>query len=150
VVAYALLRSSLKVAEGLSPVAAFGVLLLAVAVWRGGPFLAMALGVGGATYVGAIVVAGRHVDVAAPLVALLLLLCGELAAWSVDARVRIEADEQLAWRRGAAVGALALVGLAAATLVVALSAVQLGHGLAWTIAGAVAAVAAIGLVRRSA
>jgi hypothetical protein len=116
--------------------------------------LGAALGVAGATYVVAVVLAGHHVDATAPLVAVLLLLSGELTAWSLDGRVRITSDEKLAWRRGAAVGALALLGLAAATLVVVLSAVPPGHGVAWTAAGAMAAVAAVGtavaLSRRSA
>jgi hypothetical protein len=87
----------------------------------------------------------HRVDPTAPLVAVLLLLCGELAAWSVDERWRIEADGALVWRRGAAIVALALTGLTAATLVVALSAVPSSHGLALTAAGAVAAVGAAGI-----
>jgi hypothetical protein len=89
-----------------------------------------------------------RVDPTAPLVAMLLLLCGELAAWSVDERWRIEGDATLAWRRGAAVAALGLAGLTTATLVVALSAVPSSHGLTVTVAGAAAAVgaAAIGVV----
>jgi hypothetical protein len=62
--------------------------------------------------------------------------------------LRIVADVKLAWRRAAAVGALALLGLAAATLAVALSAVPPGHGLVWTAAGAAAAVAAVGIAVR--
>jgi hypothetical protein len=77
-------------------------------------------------------------------VALLLLLCAELAAWSLDERWRIPSDPQLPWRRGAAVAALALAGLVASTVVVALSAVPPDHGLAWTAVGAAAAVGAAG------
>ena len=73
--------------------------------------------------------------------AVLLLLCGELAAWSVDERLRDRApSHELTWRRGMAVAALALAGLAVATLVVALSAVPPSHGLGWTVLGAAAAV----------
>jgi len=53
-------------------------------------------------------------------------------------------DAGLGWRRGAALGILALSALAVAALVVALSAVPPNHGLAWTVAGAAAAVAAAG------
>ena len=88
--------------------------------------------------------AGEGVDGSAPLVAVLLLLAGELAAWSVDERWRIPAQGQLNWRRGAAVSALALGGLVLAALVVTLSAVQPNHGLGWTVLGAAAAVAAAG------
>ncbi len=85
-----------------------------------------------------------QVDATAPLVAVLLLLCGELSAWSLDERWEIRADEALAWRRGAALGILALAGLAVSALLVALSAVPSSHGLAWTVAGAAAAVGAAG------
>jgi hypothetical protein len=127
-----------------APGAALGTLLLVVALVYGGRGLGAALLIGGATYVGAVVAAGHRIDPTAPLVAVLLLLSGELAAWSLDERWRIRSDEQLAWRRGAALGVLALAGLAVAALVVALSAVPPSHGLAWTIAGAAAAVGAAG------
>ena len=84
-------------------------------------------------------------DPTAPLVAVLLLLSGELAAWSLDERWRIQADATLVWRRGAAVAALGLAGLTVATVVVALNAVPSSHGLAFTAAGAAAAVGAAGV-----
>jgi hypothetical protein len=125
-------------------VAGVGAALLVVALVYGGRGLGPALWLGAATYLGFLVHRGHRIDAAAPLVAVLLLLSGELTAWSVDERWPIRADVALAWRRGAALGALALAGLAAATLVVALSAVPASHGLAWTIVGAAAAVAAAG------
>jgi hypothetical protein len=85
------------------------------------------------------------VDPTAPLVAVLLLLCGELAEWSFDERWRISEDATLVWRRGAATAALALAGLTVAALVVALSAVPSSRGLALTVGGAAAAVAAAGI-----
>src|SRR6202008_3118654 len=48
-----------------------------------------------------------------PVVALLLLLCGELAAWSLDERPRILTSDLLEWRRGAALGGMALAGIVA-------------------------------------
>jgi hypothetical protein len=128
----------------LAPIAGVGLLLLLVALLFGGRGLGTALWLGGATYVASVVAAGDRIDPTAPLVALLLLLCGELAAWSLDERWRIPADAGLAWRRGAGVAGLALAGLVVSTLVVALSAVPANHGLAWTVAGAAAAVAAAG------
>ena len=132
----------------LAPGAALGTLVLAVAlVYRRG--LGVALFLGGATYVAFAVSEEPHrVEPTAPLVAVLLLLCGELAAWSVHERWRIQSDASLAWRRGATVAALGVAGLTAATLVVALSAVPSSHGLALTVAGAAAAVgaAAIGVM----
>ena len=127
-----------------APGAALGTVLLVAALVDGGRGLGLALWLGGATYVGAVVVAGHRIDATAPLVAVLLLLCGELSAWSLDERWRMRFDAGLGWRRGAAIGILALSALAVAALVVALSAVPPSHGLAWTVAGAAAAVAAAG------
>jgi hypothetical protein len=108
--------------------------------------LGTALWLGGATYVAFVVGAAHHrVEATAPLVAVLLLLSGELAAWSYEERWRIRADAWLPWRRGAAVAALALTSLIAATLIVALSAVPSSHGLTLTVAGAAAAVGAAGI-----
>jgi hypothetical protein len=118
--------------------------LLAVALARSGGMLGLALFLGGATYVGFLVAKHDHVDATAPLVAVLLLLCGELSVWSLDERWEIRADRELAWRRGTALGVLALAGLAVSALLVALSAVPSSHGLAWTVAGAAAAVGAAG------
>jgi hypothetical protein len=151
VIAVALGRAG-STAPALTPGAAFGTVLLVVALARGGTTLGPALWLGGATYVAFVVSTKHSVDAAAPLVAVLLLLCGELSAWSLDQRWRIRSDADLAWRRGAAVGTLALAGLAVSAFLVALSAVPTGHGLAWTAAGAAAAVGAAGtgiwLVRR--
>ena len=120
-------------------------MLLAVALVRSGGMLGLALFLGGATYVGFLVGQGHRVDATAPLVAVLLLLCGELSAWSLDERWKIRADGELAWRRGTALGVLALAGLAVSALLVALSSVPSSHGLAWTVAGAAAAVGAAGI-----
>jgi hypothetical protein len=143
VLADALVRGG-SVRPELAGGAGLGALLLVAALVRSGGMLGVALAVAGATYVGAVVAAGRHVDAAAPLVAVLLLLCAELSAWSLDERLPIRSEESLAWRRGAAVGALAVAGLAASALVVVVAVVPAGQGLAWTAAGAIAAVAAAG------
>jgi hypothetical protein len=126
------------------PSAALGAVLLGEALVLGGRDLAAALFLAGGTYVAAIAVAGSEIDATAPLVAMLLLLCGELSAWSLDERLEINAESQLARRRGTAIAVLALAGLAVAALVVALSAVPPNHGLAWTVLGAAAAVGAAG------
>jgi hypothetical protein len=118
--------------------------LLVVALLFGGRGFGAALFLAGGTYVATVAAAGGGTDASAPLVAVLLLLSGELTAWSVDERWLIGSEEQLAWRRGAAVTALALGGLAVAALVVALSVVQPNHGLGWTVLGAAAAVGAAG------
>jgi len=126
------------------PGAAVGAVLLVVALVYGGPGLGGALFLAGGTYVAAVASAGDRVDASAPLVAALLLLCGELSAWSYDERLAIRAEPQLAWRRSAAVAALAFAGLVVATLVVSLSAVGPNHGLGWTALGAAAALGAAG------
>jgi len=118
--------------------------LLVFALIRGGALLGLALWLAGAIYVAGIVAAGRAVDATAPVVAVLLLLCGELATWSLDERLRIRADDLLAWRRGVALVGLALAGLVASALILALEAVPAGHGLFWTALGAAAAVGAAG------
>jgi hypothetical protein len=126
------------------PSAVLGAVLLGVALVFGGEGLGAALFLAGGTYIAAVAAAGDQVDGSAPLVAALLLLCGELSAWSVDERLEIRAEPELAWRRGAAIAVLALAGLAVAALVVALSAVPPNHGLGWTVLGAAAAVGAAG------
>jgi hypothetical protein len=126
------------------PGAVLGTVLLLVALLFGGHGLGAALFVAGATYVAAVAAAGGRIDASAPLVAVLLLVCGELSAWSLDERWAIRFDGAVTLRRGVAVGILAIAGLAVAALVVALSAVPPSHGLAWTVAGAAAAVGAAG------
>jgi hypothetical protein len=126
------------------PGAALGAVLLVAALFFRGGGLGAALFLAGATYVAAVAAAGGGADASAPLVAVLLLLCGELAAWSIDERFEIRVEPEVAWRRGITVTALGLAGLAVATLVVALSAVPPSHGLGWTVLGAAAAVGAAG------
>jgi hypothetical protein len=126
------------------------VVALVVALVRSGGTLGLALFIGGATYVAFLAAEHDRVDATAPLVATLLLLCGELTAWSLDERWEIRADDGLARRRGAAIGILALAGLAVSALLAALSAVPSSHGLAWTVAGAAAAVGAAGIGVRGA
>ena len=87
---------------------------------------------------------GHGVDGTAPLVAVLLLLCGELTAWSLAERGRLRVSDSVQGNRALAVAALAIAGLLAAGLVVAMSGVQPGGGLIWTFLGVAAAVAAVG------
>jgi hypothetical protein len=143
VVADALVRAP-SPAVAFVPGAVLGLLVLVAALVFGGHGLGVALFLGGATYVTAVAAAGAGIDASAPLVAVLLLLCGELSAWSVDERLGIRPAPELAWRRGVGISLLGLAGLAVAALVVALSAVPSSHGLAWTVLGAAAALGAAG------
>jgi hypothetical protein len=141
-----------KPTTGLVAAAGAGVLLLFVALFFDGRALGLSLFLAGGAYVGFLVAYHPGIDPAAPLIAVLLLLTGELAAWSLDERWALRVDTKLVWRRIAALTILALGGLALAALAVGLSAAPAAHGLPWTILGAIAAVAvawtAITLVRR--
>jgi hypothetical protein len=153
VLAYVLERSA-KATPATAALGAAGALLLFVAVvrayaavipWTVG-FLAVAYGV-------ALVVRGRHLDEGAPLVAVGLLLCGELASWSIDERLAIPAERAVVRARALALGGLTFASLVVAALAVGLSAAPAGSGLAWTVLGAASAVgivgAAVALARRS-
>ena len=144
IVAYVVTRD-VKLAPLTTTIGAIGgVLLLYALVRRVDDMLPWPILLIGVAYAISLFVRGGAIDERAPLVASGLLLSAELAAWSFDERWQVRADAALAWRRGAAVGALALAGLAASALVVAVSAVPANHGLAWTVAGAAAAVGAAG------
>jgi hypothetical protein len=145
VLAYAISRDA-GIAGLVAAIGALGAVMLGAVLLRGiVELLAWSLGMLGAAYALALVVRGSAVDERAPLVAIALLLCGELAAWSLDARWRIAAVGLVTWRRAFALGALALAGLTAAALAVAVAAAPAGRGLAWTTLGAMAAVAAVGV-----
>jgi len=127
----------------LAPSAGVGLLLLCAAL-LGRHGLGLSLWLGGGTYIVFLALSHPRIDGAAPLVAVLLFLSGELAAWSLDERWRMRTEPRLLWRRGGAVALLALGGLVLATLAVVLTAAPSAHGLVWTFAGAIAAVAAAG------
>jgi hypothetical protein len=123
-----------------------GMLVLAYALVRGeAAAIGPALGVQSVAYTIALLAHGRDVDQGAPIVAVTLLIAGELAAWSVAEHEAIPAERSVWTARTVGVAALVLGGLAVATLVVALSAAPAGGGLGWTMAGAVATVAAVAL-----
>jgi len=94
--------------------------------------------------VAAVAIQDRGVDDTAPLIAVLLLLCGELTAWSLAERGILRAGNPIEARRALTVAALAMTGLVVAGMVVALGGVHAGRGLIWTALGAAAAVAAAG------
>jgi hypothetical protein len=130
-------------------VGAFGVVLLVLVLWRGmDEFLPWALIVLGIVYTVSLMVHGRGVDSAAPLVAVGLLACTELASWSLDERYPVAAEPAVLRAHVWALAALLAAGLAASALVVALSAAPAGAGLAWTVLGAAAAVLVVGIASR--
>lgn len=99
----------------------------------------------GAGYVLGLLVGRRSLDEGAPLVGAGLLLCAELATWSVELRFRVALEPALRLRRARAVGLLVLAGLASASFVLVVAATSIGGGLAWAILGSAAAVGAIAL-----
>jgi len=148
VVAYAASREA-TVAPVIGTVGVFGVVLLLFVLVRGhDDLLGWALGIAGIAYALAIVVHGTHVDEAAPLIGAGLLVCGELATWSLDERWRIAVDRGLTASRAGAVAVLALAGLAAGALIVSLAAAPVGGGIGWTVLGAAAAVLVVGIAAR--
>ena len=78
-----------------------------------------------------------------------LLLCAELAAWSLDERWAIAAERAVVVARATALGVLALAGLAVGALVLVLAVVPVGGGLAWTVLGAAAAVLVVAIAARA-
>jgi hypothetical protein len=153
VFAYELARSDEAIAAtvGLGAVGAF--FLIWALVRASVEIVPWAIGLLAVAYCVALVVHGRHLDDAAPLVAVGLFLCAELAAWSIDERFAIPAERAVVLARALALGALAFVSLVVAALAVGLAAAPTGSGLAWTVLGAASAVAIVGaavaLARRS-
>jgi hypothetical protein len=145
VLAYTLSRSG-KAAPATGAIGGVGALLLVVLLARARaelvPWPPALLGV---AYAVELVIRGPHVDGAAPLVAVGLLLCGELAAWSIDERFPIAVERAVIQARAVALGALSFGSLVIAALVVALASAPAGSGLAWTVIGAGSAVAVVGL-----
>jgi hypothetical protein len=148
VLSYAIVRTPVVGAVVATVGALGGVFLALVLVRRADELLPAALVCLTVAYMAAVLVHGRGVDEASPLVAVGLLLCGELAVWSLDERHAIQAERRVFVARAVAVAALAATGLAAGAVVLALAAAPVGDGLAWTTAGAAAAVGILTVVTR--
>lgn len=145
--AYAASREP-RLAPLVSGIGAVGAVLLAfVLVRRTDELLPWALILLGSAYTVSLLVHGSSVDGGAPLVAAGLLVCAELAAWSLDERHSIAAERAVVVARAAALGALVAVSTAASGLIVALSLAP-GSGLAWTVLGAAASVLVVGVAVR--
>jgi hypothetical protein len=123
--------------------------LLAFVLFRGArELLPWAVLCAAAAYATGIFFRGAGVDGAVPLVATGLLVCAELATWSLDERHRIAVERAVVLGRASGVAALAAAGLVAAGLVVGLAAAPGGAGFGWTLLGAAAAVLAVGIAAR--
>ncbi|HVS86307.1 MAG TPA: hypothetical protein VHD91_11810 [Gaiellaceae bacterium] len=142
---YSIARSG-ELGGAVLALASIGGVLLLLTLWKGWlELLVWAIATGGAAYTATLFVDYHGADGAAPLVAAALLLTGELAAWSLDARWRVGAEAAVLRRRALALGALVVAGLAASAMVVALSGVDAGGGLLLTTLGAASAVCAVGI-----
>src|SRR5207302_4772011 len=129
VLAYASVRES-TLAGLVVGIGMLGAMLLALVLWRGmDELLPWALVLVAMAYLVSLLVHGRGVDGAAPLVAVGLLACAELATWSLDERHPVAAEPAVVWARVRALAALLAAGFAASALVVALSAASAGAGL---------------------
>jgi hypothetical protein len=147
VLAYAALREP-KIATLVCGIGAIGAVLLAfVLVRRLDDLLPWAVIPLGIAYSVSLLLHGAGVDGGAPLVAAGLLLCAELAAWSIDEEFAIPAERAVVLARASALAALVLGSLVVATIVVSLSLVP-ASGLAWTVLGAAAAVGVVALAVR--
>ena len=113
VVAYASSREP-TLAPVLATIGALGAVFLLFVLVRGhADLLGWALGAGTIAYAVALLVHGSAIDEGAPLVAAGLLLCGELAAWSVDERFHVPVARGLGWTIAGAAAAVGTVAVAA-------------------------------------
>lgn len=140
---------STRIAPVTATLGGAGGLLLLLVLWRGhDDLLGSTLLLAGGAYVLGLYASHRPLDDAAPLVAVALLLCGELATWSLEERQPIRADRALTLVRLRAVAVLAGAGAAAAALVVAAGGTTLGGGLTWAVLGVASAVGVVAIAAR--
>jgi len=150
----AVLADAVRRARGIGAIVAeiglLGLIFLGFVLTRGiEELLPPAMVCLGGAYAVAVIVHGASVDERAPLVAAGLLLCCELATWSVDERLRVAVERAVVRARAAALATLTGGALTAAALVVAVAAAPAGRGLVWTAAGAASAVLVIAVAIRA-
>ena len=110
------------------------------------PLVSVAAALAGGLYAVQLAVADDPLDIAAPGVAAGLLLCAELAFWSIDEREHWRGDAADGIRRAAFVALLGAAALLVATaLLVVADAVRV-HGLAFDLLGIAAASALFGVL----
>ena len=114
---------------------------------RLGTAVPAAVALAGGLYAAELAIDDAPLDVAAPAVAAGLLLCAELAYWSLEERTRWLGDRGESLRRAAVVALLGAAGafLVAATLLALVDAVR-ARGLALDLLGALAAVTVLATV----
>lgn len=140
---------STRVAPVTATLGGIGALLLVLVLWRGhDDLLGSALLLAGGSYVLGLYASDRSLDEAAPLVAVALLACGELATWSLEVRRPVDGEAGLALVRLRAVAVLVAAGAAAAALVVVVAGTTIGGGPAWAVLGVASAVGVVAIAAR--
>ena len=125
-------------------VAAVAVVALVAAVVQGWSWLVpAAIALAGGSYAIELAIDDAPLDVAAPVVAVGLLLAAELAYWSLDERSCVPGDPGQGSRRAALVALGALSALVVASALLTLVDEVRGRGIALDLAGAAAAVAVV-------
>jgi hypothetical protein len=149
-VAAALAGAPVLAADALGPVlgwlGALGVLAAAAGVWRLPALVPVALGLLVAEYALSTYERGGPVDGRAPLFAAGVLLLGELAGWSREARGLVRDERPVLLARAAVVAAGVAGALALAALVLLAAGAPFGSGLARLAVGVVAATSVVALV----
>ena len=145
--AYSIVREP-AFAAAIAGIGGIGAVMLVFVLAGSEELLVWAIACLGAAYALSLVAHGSAIDPRAPLVALGLFTCAELASWSLQERYARATPPAIVATRAFALAALALSGLAAAGLVLAISAVPAGNGIAWTVLGAAAAVTILGVAAR--
>ena len=124
--------------------AAVAFLALVAALVLGWPSLVpVAVALAGGIYALELAIDDVPLDVAAPAVAVGLLLAAELAYWSLDERERAVGDPGQGLRRAAFVALLGVATLVVAGVLLALVDALRARGLALDVLGAIAAVAVL-------
>jgi hypothetical protein len=126
-----------------------GVALVALvaAIVLGWPALVpVAAGLAGGLYGTELAIADAPLDVAVPAVAAALLLCAELAYWSLEERTRWRGEEGEGMRRTALVALLGIGAFFVAALMLALVDAVRARSLALDLLGALAAVTVLATV----
>jgi len=110
------------------------------------PLVPVAAAIGGGLYAAELAIEDAPLDVAVPAVAAGLVLCTELAYWSLEERMRWLSEAGDGLRRAAFVALFGVAALLSATVLLALVDAVRARGLALDLLGATAAVAAIATV----
>ena len=133
--------------EAAARIAAVAFLALVAAVVLGwSPLVPIAAAIGGGLYAAELAIDDAPLDVAAPAVAAGLLLCTELAYWSLEERTRWRGEPGDGLRRAAFVALLGVGALLVAAVLLALVDAVRARGLALDLLGAIAAVAVVATV----